>query len=68
MEIQDFFSNPNRSGGADDIVTLSTQEGNLVLCLKLDYDGLGTEVVASLREFKEGERIGDICKFRLRKY
>ena len=49
-------------------MTLSTQEDSLVLCLKLDYDGHGTELVATLRGFVEGERIGDDCKFRLRRY
>ena len=68
MKIQDFFFNTYRSGGADDIVTLSTQEDGLVLCLKLDYDGQGTKLVATLRGFGEGERIGDDCKFRLRRY
>ena len=58
----------NRSGGADDIVILSTLEDGLVLCLELSYDGHGTELVASLRGFAEGQRIGDDCKFRLRRY
>ena len=55
-------------GGADDIVTLSTVEDGLVICLELAYDNHGTELVAALRGFGEGERIGDDCKFRLRRY